>query len=100
MVVNFSFEANKYFNDLEPWAVKKIDPARMNAILFTIVQQIKNISILLSPIIPNATSKVLQAMNISSQDVSIEFIKKDNVFNHKKEINDLDILFTKVEHDN
>ena len=22
-VVNFSFEANKYFNDLEPWAVKK-----------------------------------------------------------------------------
>ena len=22
-VVNYSFEANKYFNDLEPWSVKK-----------------------------------------------------------------------------
>ena len=26
IVVNFSFEANKYFNDSEPWAVKKKDP--------------------------------------------------------------------------
>ena len=25
-VVDYSFEANKYFNDSEPWAVKKISP--------------------------------------------------------------------------
>ena len=56
-VVSFSFDANKYFNDSEPWAVRKKDPDRMNAILFTIVEQIKNISILY-PIIPNATNKV------------------------------------------
>ena len=53
MVVNFSFEANKYFNDSEPWLFKKKDPERMNTILFTIVEQIKNISILLNPIIPD-----------------------------------------------
>ena len=43
MVVSYSFDANKYFNDAEPWAVKKKDPERMKTILFTIVQQIKNI---------------------------------------------------------
>ena len=43
-VVSFSFDANKYFNDSEPWTVKKKDPERMNAILFTIVAQIKNMS--------------------------------------------------------
>ena len=26
MVVNFSFESNKYFNDSEPWALKKNNP--------------------------------------------------------------------------
>ena len=57
-VVGYSFDANKYFNDSEPWAVKKKDPERMNAIIFTIVEQIKNISILLNPIIPNSTDKV------------------------------------------
>ncbi len=100
MVVNFSFEANKYFNDSEPWAVKKLDLKRMNAILFTVTQQIKNISILLSPIIPGTASKVLHAMNIEEKDISIEEIKNDNIFNHKKNLNDLEILFTKIDYDN
>ena len=99
-VVNFSFDANKYFNDSEPWAVKNTDLKRMNAILFTISQQIKNISILLSPIIPNASTKVLHAMNIEEKDISIEKIKDDNIFDHKKNLKDLKILFTKIDYDN
>ena len=98
-VVNFSFEANKYFNDSEPWAVKKKDQDRMNSILFTIIQQIKNISILLNPIIPTTTAKVLNAMNISPSDLSFEMIRQIN-FDHKKELKNLDILFTKIEDDN
>ena len=46
-VVGYSFDANKYFNDSEPWAVKKRS-RKNNAIIFTIVEQIKNISILQS----------------------------------------------------
>ena len=30
-VVNFSFEANKYFNDTEPWSLKKSDKIRDGA---------------------------------------------------------------------
>ena len=99
-VVSFSFDANKYFNDSEPWAVKKKDPERMNAILYTIVEQIKNISILLNPIIPNATNKVLAMINISEQNISIDKINDENVFNKKKEIGNLEILFNKIEDDN
>ena len=99
-VVGFSFEANKYFNDSEPWTVKKKDPERMNAILFTIVHQIKNISILLNPIIPNATNKVLAMINISNENISIDKIKDDNTLNNEKEIGELEILFNKIENDN
>ena len=99
-VVSFSFDANKYFNDSEPWTVKKKDPERMNAIIFTIVEQIKNISILLNPIIPIATNKVLAMINISSENLSIDNIKDDNILNNKKEIGNLEILFTKIEDDN
>ena len=98
-VVKFSFDANKYFNDAEPWAVKK-DPERMKTIIFTIVQQIKNISILLNPIIPKATTSVLSMINVSDDDISIEKIKQNNTLNHEKEIGDLKILFTKIEDDN
>ena len=99
-VVSFSFDANKYFNDSEPWAVKKKDPERMKAILFTIVEQIKNISILLNPIIPNATNKVLAMINISAQNISIDKIKDNNILNNKKELGNLEILFKKIEDDN
>ena len=99
-VVSFSFDANKYFNDSEPWTVKKKDPERMNAIIFTIVEQIKNISILLNPIIPMATNKVLSMINISSENLSIDNIKDDDILNNKKEIGNLEILFTKIEDDN
>ena len=100
MVVNFSFEANKYFNDNEPWSLKKKDPDRMNTILFTIVEQIKNISILLNPIIPVSTSKVLKTINLSDKDILIENVKKEHILNHSKELNEIDILFKKVENDN
>ena len=96
-VISFSFDANKYFNDLEPWSVKKSDPKRMHTILFTIVQQIKNISILLSPIIPDSTKKVMNIINIDDKKISLKDILNYDLFNHDKELKELEILFTKIE---
>ena len=100
IVVSYSFEANKYFNDSEPWSIKKNNPDRMNSILFTICEQIKNISILLNSIIPVATGKVLETMNIEKKNISINQISNLKIFNHDKELKRLDILFNKVEDDN
>ena len=99
-VVSFSFEANKYFNDSEPWSLKKTDPERMETILYVISEHIKNISILLNPVIPEATGKILEIMNISKENISIDSINKDNVINHDIELKDLKILFKKIENDN
>ena len=100
MVVSFSFDANKYFNDSEPWSLKKTDPSRMETILYVVSEQIKNISILLNPIIPNATEKIFKLMNIKKSDISIEAINKLDLINHEKELKDLEILFKKIENDN
>ncbi len=96
-IVNFSFEANKYFNDSEPWSVKKNDPQRMNSILFTIVEQIKNISILLSPIIPHSTNKILDIINITKKNRTIQNINNSSCIDHNKNLKDLEILFNKIE---
>ena len=100
MVVSYSFDANKYFNDLEPWSLKKNDPERMKVILFAICEQIKNISILLNPIIPVATDKVLETMNVKKENRSINKINNLECFDHDKELKKLDILFNKIENDN
>ena len=99
-VVNFSFSANKYFNDLQPWTLKKTDISRMNTILYTIVSQIKNISILLSPIIPISSEKILDIMNLKKEERNISAINNVDIFNHNLEFKKTSILFKKIEDDN
>jgi len=99
-VVDFSFDANKYFNDLQPWALKKTNLDRMNTILFTIVVQIKNISILLNPIIPKSSDKILDIMNLKKNDRLISAINNNDIFNHDLEFKKTSILFKKIEDDN
>ena len=72
----------------------------MNTILNTIVEQIKNISILLNPIVPISTKKVLDTINICNKDILIDTIQKDNILNNNKELKNLNILFKKIENDN
>ncbi len=98
-VVGYSFDANKYFNDSEPWSVKKKDIERMNTILFVICEQIKNISILLNPIIPIATDKVLETMNVKKEYRSIKQIYNLDSFDHNQDLKEIDILFKKIEND-
>ena len=99
-VVDYSFDANKYFNDTQPWALKKTDPERMNAILFNIIIQIKNISILLNPIIPIATNKIFKIINLDKTDINLNNIIKEDPLNHDKDLNKITILFNKIEDDN
>ena len=72
----------------------------MNTILFTISEQIKNISILLNPIIPNSTKIILDVMNINKNDISITSINDINKIDHNKELKNHKILFNKIEDDN
>ena len=97
-VVDFSFNANKYFNDDEPWSLKKSDSERMGDIVSSITKQILNITLLLSPIIPKTCEVILDTLNIKKEDRIIDSIKKD-VLNYDVPIKKNEILFKKVEDD-
>ena len=92
-VIEISFLTNKYINDEEPWVVKKNDIEKMNNILYLALDQIAKISILLNPIIPIATNKVLNAMQI---EPNLLFLDGKNIFGNEIKIKDLNILFKKV----
>ena len=96
-VIEYSFDSNKYFNDSEPWSVKKTNINKMNSILYSIVEQIKNISILLLPIIPISANKILDVINVNKDLRVISQIKKENTLDISKELGDIEILFKKVE---
>ena len=96
-VIEYSFDSNKYFNDSEPWSLKKTDVKKMNSILYSIVEQIKNISILLLPIMPISASKILDIINVKKELRNISEIDNNKSLNHDKELGNIEILFKKVE---
>jgi len=95
-VINISFLTNKFINDEEPWKLKKSDTEKMNNILHLALEQIAKISILLNPIIPLASTRVLDALNIDIKLRDLSFLDGNNVLIDKITINELDILFKKI----
>ena len=85
-IVDQMFLANKYFNDQEPWK-KKNDTKRLNTIIYTSLELIRKISILLYPVIPDSSLKVLNIFNIKEDMTNIE-IKKINILFNKIISND------------
>ena len=95
-VINISFLTNKYINDEEPWKLKNSDLEKMNNILHLSLEQIAKISILLNPIIPMASDKVLKSLNLKKEMRNLSFLDGKNVISDKIEIKELQILFKKI----
>ena len=68
----------------------------MNNILYLSLSQIAKISILLNPVIPNSTLKVLDALNIKKESQNLGFLDGKNIFKEEIKIKPLDILFKKI----
>jgi len=96
-VINISFLTNKYINDEEPWSLKKTNIDKMNNILHLSLEQIAKISILLNPIMPKSTSKVLDALNINEKNRNYSFLDGSKIIPDKINISSLNILFKKNE---
>ena len=95
-VINICFLTNKYINDEEPWKLKKNNIEKMNNILHLSLEQIAKISILLNPIIPNATIKVLEALKIKDKFRNLSFLEGENIISNEIKLSKLNILFQKI----
>ena len=98
-IVNSLFEANKYFNDQEPWK-KKDNTIRLNTIVFTSLEIIRKISFLLYPIIPGSVLKALKMFNLNENNIKLDDISENEYLIKGNSINKIDILFKKIEKNN
>ena len=95
-IVDCLFDANKYFNDQEPWK-KKSDVKRLNTIVYVSLEIIRKISILLNPIIPETSLKVLEIFHLKQDDISFDSIKNHKSLKSNDKIKKIDILIKKIE---
>ena len=91
-ILRFSSLGNKYFQDNEPWKLINDDKEKVHKILGLSVNLVKNLSILIHPILPNFSSNLQQQLNTQGLKwIDINFKLK----NHK--IGKEEILVAKIE---
>ena len=95
-ILNGLFASNKYFNDQAPWG-KKDNLKRLNTIVYTSLELIRKLTILLYPVMPETCAKVLNVFNIDSKNISISSIENNDLLKCDNILNSLSILFKKIE---
>ena len=88
---------NKYFSDQKPWDLKKLDERRMNTVLWVTCEMLRRVGILLQPVIPSASSKLLDFLCIDKNHRLLDFLSEDNALSSGKSIKDPEIIFPKID---
>lgn len=71
------YACNAYVDEQAPWALRKTDPARMERVLATLCGCIHDLAIAISPVIPTASAKILDAFCIPADARSYAALATD-----------------------
>ncbi len=58
-------EANRYFAAEEPWIKRKVDPERMQTILYVTAEVLRIIAIMTQPFMPTSMARLLDLLNVA-----------------------------------
>lgn len=62
------FASNAYIDEQAPWALRKTDPERMEAVLATLLRAIRMLGMAIWPVVPTAADKLLSQLGVEARD--------------------------------
>ncbi|MBJ6120982.1 methionine--tRNA ligase [Sphingomonas mollis] len=62
------YACNQYIDAQAPWALRKSDPERMNAVLGTLVRAIRMLAIAILPVVPAGAGSILDQIGADARD--------------------------------
>lgn len=78
-LIEIIWDANRYIDDMAPWALKKSggddDIKRMETILYVLMEVLRYVSILYQPIIPDSAGKILDQLGIPESERSFHHLQ-------------------------
>ncbi|MFA5381565.1 MAG: methionine--tRNA ligase [Candidatus Micrarchaeia archaeon] len=89
-----SKNSNQYFQENEPWKLNKENKERCGTVIYVLLNQVKDLAILINPFLPNASEKIFKQLNTENK-------KWDNLgelsLEKNSKLNEAEILFKKIE---
>ena len=88
-------KSNKYIDDQAPWNLKNDNIERMNTVLYCLLESIRQIGILIQPIMPNSSSKILDIFGLNANQRSFEELKSKLIVG--TDVIKQDVIFPRIE---
>ena len=63
-------DANRYFAAAAPWELRKTDPARMETVLYVTAEVLRQVAILVQPVMPASAAKLLDLLAVAPDERS------------------------------
>jgi methionyl-tRNA synthetase len=57
-------DANRYVDEQAPWALRKSDEARMRTVLYVLAETVRQLAILVQPVVPGSASRLLDQLAV------------------------------------
>jgi methionyl-tRNA synthetase len=57
-------DANRYVDQEAPWALRRTDPARLQSVLWTLVETVRQLAIYVQPVVPAAAARLLDQLAV------------------------------------
>ena len=65
-------DANRYVDSTAPWGLKKTDPERMGEVLAVLAETIRQVAILVQPVMPDSAAKILDQIGVAADARSFD----------------------------
>lgn len=76
-IVELVWEANKYIDEMAPWALKKTDPDRMATVLYVILEVLRYTAIVYQPVIPSSANRILDQLTVPTDERTFAHLVDD-----------------------
>lgn len=73
-IMRVAYEANSYIDRQAPWGLKKTDPARMETVLYVLVEVVRCLALIMQPLTPDAAAKLLDQCAVGENERSFACI--------------------------
>ena len=96
-IINLAEEANIYIDSEAPWNLKKTDPDKMLEVLYTLLEVLRYIAIMLQPFIPSSANKMLDQLGVNKEERLFKHLGCDYALRAGSDILEPTIIFPRFE---
>ena len=96
---NIVRRCNKYIDETIPWSIAKDESKqdRLNKVLYNLIESIRIISVLLTPIIPTTGENISKQLNLSENEKKLSSLNEFGIYSDKKVTDSPIPLFNRID---